>query len=345
MTSSLPWIGFSTVVVAMLAFDLGVVQRAPREPTTRSALAWSAAWFALAAAFGTSVTVALGPAKGLAFFTAYLVEQALSVDNLFVMMLVFARYRVPRAAQRRVLTWGVAGVVVLRGLMIVSGTALVEEFHVLTYVLGGFLLLASVKLAREVAAEVPSASAAPAAAQTAASSAAPSTAPSTAPSAAPPGTSRVHALIARVLPIFPDFVGERFTVVRAGVRYATPLLLALVTIELADAVFALDSIPAVFGVTTDRFIVFTSNLFAVLGLRSLFFALSGLLDRLRFLKHGLVGVLGLVGTKMVVAAWWPAPAWLSLALVTLILGGAVVASLVFTAPTPNADRIPHAERS
>jgi tellurite resistance protein TerC len=310
MTSSLPWIGFAVVVVAMIVLDLRAGQRAPdggRDPTTWAALGWSAAWFALAALFGTWVSVALGPAQGLAFATAYLVEQALSVDNLFVMMLVFARYQVPRAAQRRVLTWGIVGVVVLRGAMILSGTALVEQFHVLTYVLGGFLLVASVKLARELT---------------------PGTAPVTAPAAAPPGTSRVRALVARVWPVTPDFVGDRFTVVRAGVRHATPLLLALVTIELADAVFALDSIPAVFGITTDRFLVFTSNLFAVLGLRSLFFALSGLLDKLRFLKHGLVGVLGLVGTKMVVAAWWPAPAWLSLVLVTITLGVAIVASLV-----------------
>jgi tellurite resistance protein TerC len=333
MTSSLPWIGFAVVAVAMLVLDLTWARRAPpgaREPTARSALAWSAAWFALAVAFGLQVSVALGPEQGLAFATAYVVEQALSVDNLFVMMLVFARFGVPRAAQRRVLTWGIAGVVVLRGAMILSGAALVEQFHALTYVLGGVLLVASIKLAREIA---PGGGAA-----------APE-APPEAPGAAPPGTSRVRALVARVLPLTPDFAGERFTVVRAGVRHATPLLLALVTIELADAVFALDSIPAVFGITTDRFIVFTSNLFAVLGLRSLFFVLSSLVDKLRFLKHGLVGVLGLVGTKMVVAAWWPAPAWLSLALVTLTLGGAIVASLVSPASTPNPDRIPHAERS
>jgi len=334
MTSSVPWIGFAIVVLVMLAFDLSMAQRLPhkaREPTPQGALAWAAAWFALAAVFGTSVSAVLGPDKGLEFFTAYFVEQALSVDNLFVMMLVFARYQVPRAAQRRVLTWGIAGVVVLRGAMILSGAALVEQFHVLTYILGGFLLVASIKLAREVAPREPAT--------------APAAEPSGESSAEPPGTSRVRALIARVLPLAPDFAGDRFTVVRAGVRYATPLLVALVTIEIADAVFALDSIPAVFGITTDRFIVFTSNLFAVLGLRSLFFALSGLLDKLRFLKHGLVGVLGLVGTKMMVAAWWPAPAWLSLVLVTLILGGAIVASLMFPVSTPNPDRIPNAERS
>jgi tellurite resistance protein TerC len=321
MTRSIPWIGFALAVLVMLALDLRSARREPEGPPLRVALAWSAAWFALAGLFGLQVSVALGPAHGLAFFTAYFVEQALSVDNLFVMMLVFARYRVPRAAQRRVLTWGIAGVVVLRGLMIVSGTALIEQIHALSYVLGGFLLVASIKLAREVAGDAPAGDAPPVPdAELPPGHAGEPT--------ATPGSARVRALIARLWPLTPEFAGDRFTVVRAGVRHATPLLLALVTIEVADAVFALDSIPAVFGVTTDRFLVFTSNLFAVLGLRSVFFALSGLLDQLRFLKHGLVGVLGLVGTKMVVAAWWPAPAWLSLVLVTLVLGGAIVASLV-----------------
>lgn len=329
MSSAIPWIGFVVIVVSMLAFDLGVFRRGrdqpPPEPTVGASLAWSAAWFGLAAVFGASVSVALGPDKGLEFFTAYLVEQALSIDNLFVMMLVFASFRVPRAAQRRVLTWGIAGVVVLRGLMILSGTALVAQFHVLTYVLGGFLLLASIKLAREVGREGAGGADEP---------------------GAPPDVSRVRALVSRVMPVSDDFVGSRFTVMRDGVRHATPLLLALVTIELADAVFALDSIPAVLGITTDRFIVFTSNLFAVLGLRSLFFALSGLLDKLRFLKHGLVGVLGLVGTKMVVAAWWPTPTWLSLALVTVALGAAIVASLMFPAhSSTQAERIPDVNRS
>ncbi|MEO7730485.1 MAG: TerC/Alx family metal homeostasis membrane protein [Kofleriaceae bacterium] len=314
MTSSLPWIGLALVALALLAMDLRGAQRT-RDPTLGPALARSAAWFALAALFGAQVTRVFGATQGLAFYTAYVVEQALSLDNLFVMMLVFARYQVPRAAQRRVLTWGIAGVVVLRGAMILSGAALIEQLHVLTYVLGGFLLVASIKLARELSPEP------------------------TASPAAPPGSARVHALVSRVMPLSPDFAGDRFTVVRAGVRHATPLLLALLAIELADAVFALDSIPAVFGITTDRFIVFSSNLFAVLGLRSLFFALSGLLDKLRFLKHGLVGVLGVVGTKMVVAAWWPAPAWLSLALVAIILGGAIVASLRSPASIPNPDRI------
>jgi tellurite resistance protein TerC len=217
---------------------------------------------------------------------------------------------VPRAAQRRVLTWGIAGVVVLRGLMIVTGTALVGTFHVLTYVLGAVLLYSAFKLAREIGSDDED------------------------DSAAQPIIARVRRLVSRLLPISDDFAGSRFTVVIDGVRHATPLLLALLTIELADAIFALDSIPAVFGVTTDRFIVFTSNLFAVLGLRSLYFALSGLFQRLRYLEHGLVGVLAIIGAKMLLAMVWPAPAWLSLALVGLVLGGAIVASLVVPSIEP-----------
>lgn len=309
MPQLIPWLGFGLIVIVMLAFDLGVFQRQPREPTTGAALAWTAAWFGLAAVFGTSVAVTRGADQGLQFFTAYFVEQALSVDNLFVMMLVFARFRVPRASQRRVLTWGIAGVVLLRGVMILAGTALVQQFHVLTYVLGGFLLLAAVKLARELGR------------------------PGEPAPDEPPGGHRIRRLLARFFPITDDFVGSRFTVVRDGIRHATPLLLALVTIELADAVFAIDSIPAVFGVTTDPFIAFTSNLFAVLGLRSMFFALSGLLEKLRYLKHGLVGVLAVVGAKMVLGPIWVAPTWLSLALVSLVLGGAIGASLVSSSTT------------
>lgn len=311
MVQLIPWLGFGVIVLVMLAFDLGVFQRQPREPTTAAALAWTAAWFALAAVFGTSVAVTRGADQGLQFFTAYFVEQALSIDNLFVMMLVFARFRVPRANQRRVLTWGIAGVVLLRGVMILAGTALVQQFHVLTYVLGGFLVVAAIKLAREL--RKPAEAAAP---------------------DEPPGGLRIRRLLSRVLPITDDFVGSRFTVVRSGIRHATPLLLALVTIELADAVFAIDSIPAVFGVTTDPFIAFTSNLFAVLGLRSMYFALSGLLEKLRYLKHGLVGVLGVVGVKMLLGPVWAAPTWLSLALVSLVLGGAIVASLSSSTPAP-----------
>jgi len=301
------WVTFALVVCSMLALDLGVFQKTPREPTTKEALAWSGAWFALASLFGLGLGAALGPAKGLEFFTAYLVEQALSVDNLFVMMLVFAQLAVPRTAQKRVLVWGILGAIVLRGAMVFTGTALVTRFHFLTYAMGALLIVAAAKLLREIRRGESE------------------QAKEGEPEARPP--SRIRTLLGRIFPITDDFVGARFTVLKKGVRHATPLLLALLTIELADAVFALDSIPAVFGVTTDPLVVFTSNMFAVLGLRSLFFALSGLLDSLVYLKHGLALVLLLVGAKMLAAAVWTAPAWLTLVLVVVVLGGAVVASL------------------
>lgn len=286
-------------------------------PTTRSALAWTALWFALAAVFGAGLGIARGGDSALQFFTAYFVEQALSIDNLFVMMLVFARFRVPRASQRRVLTWGIIGVIVLRGAMILAGTALVAQFHVLTYALGAVLLVMAWKLARTLDEPDEPAEA--------------------------PQLGGVQRVLGKLLPIGDAFDGDRFTTIRGGVRFATPLLVALITIELADAVFALDSIPAVFGVTTDPVIAFTSNLFAVLGLRSLYFALAGLLDRLRYLKHGLVGVLGIVGAKMLLAMAWPMPTWLSLVLVSLVLGGAIVASLVSTHASQESET--HVEQS
>lgn len=259
-------------------------------------------WFFLAIAFGIGVTATQGAETGLAFFTAYLVEQALSVDNLFVMMLVFSRLRIPEQHQHRVLMWGIAGVVLLRGVMIATGTALIGAFHFLTYGLGALLLYTAYKLAKELDAP-PDRAELPAAA------------------------SGMRRLIARVMPITEQIHGSRFTVVIDGIRHATPLLVALVAIEAADAVFALDSIPAVLGVTTDPFVVITSNLFAVLGLRSLYFALAGMLSRLRYLQHGLVGVLAIIGAKMVLAVVVPVPTWLSLALVALTLGVAIVASL------------------
>ena len=303
------WVTFAVVVSSMLALDLGLFQKTPREPTTREALAWSAVWLALASVFGAGMSATLGPAKGLEFFTAYLVEQALSVDNLFVMMLVFAQLAVPRSAQRSVLVWGILGAVVLRGGLVFTGTALVTRFHFLTYALGALLVVAACKLLRDIRRADDRAEHEP-----------------ERPEA--PAPSHTRRVLARVLPITEGFVGARFTVVKNGVRHATPLLLALVTIEVADAVFALDSIPAVFGITTDPLVVFTSNLFAVLGLRSLFFALSGLLDDLVYLKHGLALVLVLVGAKMLAAAVWTAPSWLTLASVALVLGIAVAASLV-----------------
>ena len=195
------WVTFAIVVSCMLALDLGVLQKTPREPTTKEALAWSAVWLALASVFGVGLTVELGPAKGLEFFTAYLVEQALSVDNLFVMMLIVAQLAVPRSAQRRVLVWGILGAVVLRGALVFTGTALVTRFHFLTYALGALLVVAAVKLLRDIRKADDRAEH---------------------DDVRPPAPSPLHALLGRVLPITRGFEDARFTVVKNGVRHATP---------------------------------------------------------------------------------------------------------------------------
>ncbi len=307
LTHSALWVPFALATLVLVAFDLGLFRRRTREPTTKEAVLWSLVWLGLATVFGLVVYAMRGPERGVEFFTGYFVEQALSVDNLFVMMLIFAQLRVPRGSQRRVLLWGILGAVVLRGLLVCAGTAVVARFHPLTYALGALLVYGAVKLLREISAG-----------------------PETAETPTAPKASRLRGLVARFVPITNDLHGERFTVVLRGVRHATPLLVALLTIEIADAVFALDSIPAVLGITTDPLVVLSSNLFAVLGLRSLFVVLARLLDRLFFLKHGVAVILLLVGAKMLFAWAWAPPAWVTLALVVTVLGVATAASLFRT---------------
>jgi tellurite resistance protein TerC len=302
------WAGFGALVLVLLALDLGVLGRSKRDLGPREALFWSAGWIGIALVFGGAVTVALGTDRGVAFFTSYVVEKALSVDNLFVLLLVFGGMKVPKAAQRKVLFWGVFGAVVLRGSLIFAGAALVEHLHAVTLLFGAFLVYAGIKLV---------------------------TAKEQSPEEYEEG--RVMRFARRLLRVTTDYEGSRFFVRRAGVLFVTPLLLALVAIETADVVFALDSIPAVFGVTTDRFIVFTSNIFAVLGLRALFFALSGLLEKLHYLKHGLAAVLIFIGAKMLADPFVHVATWLSLVVIAALLGFAIAASLLL-APRALAPR-------
>lgn len=308
--SWLLWGAFALAVPILVAVDLGLFQRKPREPTLREALAWSGVWLGLALSFGAALSAVRGTKAGVEFFTGYLVEQALSADNVLVMMLVFTQLAVPPAARRRVLGWGIVGAVVLRGAFVLAGTALVERFHFVTVLLGGALLFAAAKLLRDVLREA-RLGATPAA-----------DGPAEAPVA-----PWLRRWLGRIVPLTSGYDGSRFFVVREGVRHATPLVIALVTIEVSDAIFALDSLPAVFGVSRDPLVVLTSNVFAVLGLRSLFFVLEGLVARLVYLKHALAVVLLLVGTKMVLGALWEPPTWLTLAAVALVLTVAVVASL------------------
>jgi tellurite resistance protein TerC len=278
--------------------DLGLFHRGRREPSPREAVAWSVVWVVLAALFGLGVTLRLGASAGAQFFTAYVVEKALSVDNLFVLMLVFARFGIPPAGQRRLLMSGVIGAILLRTALLLAGTAAVARFHAVTCAMGGLLVVMAIKLAltRKNGAR------------------------------GPEPLSRSGPLSSSVRDPNPEG-SVAVSVVRRIAPAAGPMLLALVAVEAADLVFALDSIPAVLGVTSSPFIALTSNVFAILGLRSLYFVVAGALSRLRHLETGLAIVLAFVGVKMALSFAVEIPAALSLAIILCILGGAALASL------------------
>jgi tellurite resistance protein TerC len=290
------WIGFTALILALLALDLGVFHRRAHAVGFREALGWSVVWVALALAFNGLLWSWYGGERALEFFTGYLIEKALAVDNIFVFLVIFATFRVPAAYQHRILFWGILGALVMRAAFIFAGAVLLERFHWVMYVFGAFLVATGVKLLRQNEAELH------------------------------PERNPLFRLFTRVVPSVPAYHGPRFTVVRDGRRYATPLLLVLVCIEATDVVFAVDSIPAIFAVTSDPFIVFTSNIFAILGLRSMFFLLAGVMDRFHYLKVGLALVLGFVGTKMLLVDVWKIPIAASLGVIGLILGGAIIAS-------------------
>ncbi len=292
------WAGFLGFVVVMLALDLGVFHRKAHQVRMKEALGWSLVWVSLALAFNGLVWWRFGSQAGLEFLTGYLIEKSLSVDNIFVFVVIFGSLSIPAVHQHRVLFWGILSALVLRAAMIFAGTALLARFHWLVYVFGGFLVLTAVKLVMAWRAG----------------------------DGATSTESRLLALARRVLPATDRYDGQRFLTRENGRRLATPLLLALVLVEVTDVIFAVDSIPAVLAITADPFIVFTSNVFAILGLRSLYFLLAGVVDRFRYLKLGLAGVLGFVGAKMLAMDVYKVPAAWSLAIIATILGASIVAS-------------------
>jgi tellurite resistance protein TerC len=292
------WIGFLAFVLLMLALDLGVFHRRQHVVGPREAAAWSAAWIAMALGFALGVFHFAGPVPGQEFLAAYLVEKSLSVDNLFVFVVLFEALRVPRSLQHRVLFWGILTALLLRAVMIFAGAAMLARFHWLTFVFGGFLIFTGWKLWSQP------------------------------PGREDQGIQRILRLVRRVLPTTPTLHGGHFLVREHGHWHATPLLVALAAIEVSDVAFAVDSIPAVFAVTTDPFIVFTSNIFAILGLRSLYFLLADLLGRFVYLRPGLAAILGYVGVKMVIVPWVKIPAGVSLLVIAGILVLAVVASVL-----------------
>jgi tellurite resistance protein TerC len=297
------WFGFNALVLALLALDLSVFNRRAHAVGMREALSWSAVWVTLALAFGAWVGASMGKQAMLEFYSGYLIEQALSVDNLFVFILIFGYFRIPPALQHRVLFWGILGALLMRGTMIAAGALLLARFHWIIYLFGGFLLFTGIRMAFGGESQVE------------------------------PEANPVIRLLRRVLPITSQFHGERFFVREPGTSgalrlVATPLFVVLALVETTDIVFAVDSIPAVFGVTRDPFLVYTSNVFAILGLRSLYFVLSGVIGTFHLLKYGLALVLAFVGGKMLLSGSLHITTGVSLAIVASILAGSVLLSLV-----------------
>ena len=303
------WATFIAFVLVMLALDLFVFGgRKAHKVSVKEAALWSLAWFSLALLFNAGLwwylNGAVGPEiadrKALEFFTGYLIEKSLSVDNVFVFLLIFAAFHVPPEYQRRVLIYGVLGAIILRAIMILAGAWVVREFSWVLYLFGVFLVVTGMRML-VMAEKTPDLEKNP-----------------------------VLKFARRHLKISAGDHGEKFSVMKNGVRYFTPLFLVLILIEVTDLVFAVDSIPAIFAITTDPFIVFTSNIFAIMGLRALYFLLADVADRFHLLKYGLAMVLTFIGAKMLIAPWYHVPVQASLAIVAVLIGASVVASLIAT---------------
>jgi len=292
------WVGFVAFVLAMLALDLGVFNRKSHAISMKEAGIWTAVWISLALIFNVVIYFWQGQTPALEFLTGYLIEKALSVDNLFVFALIFTMFAVPGKFQRRVLFWGVLGALIMRGIFIAAGAALLERFHWLIYVMGAFLIFTGIKLALQKETEIH------------------------------PDRNPLVRLVSKFFPVTKTYHGESFFVRINGALAATPLFIVLLIVESTDVVFAVDSIPAIFAVTRDPFIVYTSNVFAILGLRSLYFLLAGALDKFHYLKPALAVILSFVGLKMLISNFYKIPVGVSLGVIATLLIVAVVASLV-----------------
>jgi tellurite resistance protein TerC len=292
------WVGFSVFVLAVLALDLGVFHRKAHVVRFREAMLWSVIWVLLALAFAVWVYTEMGSEQALQFVTGYLIEQSLSVDNLFVFVLIFSTLKTPPLYQHRVLFWGILGAFVMRAIFIFAGVALIRQFHWMVYVFGAFLVYTGTKLAFHVEEEVH------------------------------PEHNPVLRFFQRFFPVTHAADDGSFFRRVEGKLYATSLFVALVLVETTDLIFATDSIPAILAISQDPFIVYTSNVFAILGLRSLYFALSGIMDMFRYLKYGLSVVLVFVGAKMLLSAWFQIPILLALGVVAGILGTSILASMM-----------------
>ena len=295
--SMLAWVVFSVIVLSMLAIDLGVFHRKAHKESMREAIAWSAVWISVALLFNLGVFFAFGRQKGMEFLAAYLIEKSLSVDNIFVFVALFTYFSVERVYQHRVLFWGILGALIMRAIFVFAGLALIERFQWITYLLGAFLVFTGFKFAKEET-EVN------------------------------PERNPVVKFFREIVPVTATFRGQSFFVRERGKWLATPLFVVLLVVEITDVIFATDSVPAVLSISHDPFIVYSSNVFAILGLRALYFVLAGAMTEFHYLRYGLAAVLIFVGGKMLIHGFYHVPIHVSLLTIFTLLSFSIFLSVV-----------------
>ncbi len=295
------WIGFAVLITFMFILDLGIFNRRSHEISFREALTWTLVWVGLAVAFNVGILFFLGADKALEFFTGYLIEESLSVDNLFVFIMIFSYFHISRALQPKILKWGIIGALVMRAAFIFLGIELFERFHWMVYVFGALLIFTGIKMAFGGEEKIE------------------------------PEKNLVVRLVRRFVPITKRIYGDRFFIRRNGVLAATPLFLTLLVVESSDVIFAVDSIPAILAVTRDPFIVYTSNVFAIMGLRSLFYLLSNVMEMFAYLKLGVSVILAFVGVKMLLSQTYPVPIFFSLGVIVGVLAISILTSITIGA--------------
>ena len=296
------WTAFNVLVLLMLAFDLGVFHRKDHRISVKEGLVWSIIWIIVALLFNVVIYFWQGYDKALQFFTGYLIERSLSIDNIFVFLLIFSYFRVPAKYQYKVLFWGILGALVFRGLFIAIGAILIAEFHWVIYIFGAFLVYTGIKMGLAGDTKIE------------------------------PEKNPVLRFVRKFLPISPGYVNGHFFVKGKKGLLATPLFVVLIVVETTDVVFAVDSIPAIFAITLDPFIVYTSNVFAILGLRALYFAIAGLMDIFHFLKYGLSAILSFVGVKMLLSGWYKIPDLVALGIIAGLLALSIIISIMKPLP-------------
>jgi len=304
------WVVFAVIVLGLLAIDLGVFHRRSHTVKIREALIWSAVWIGLALVFNIFVLYTRGPVPAMEFLTGYLVEEALSVDNLFVFLMIFSYFRVPSEYQHKVLFWGIIGELAMRAAFILAGIALIQKFHWVMYIFGLFLVITGIKMVRSDDNEID------------------------------PERNPVLKLFRRLMPVSDQYDRDNFFTRHNGRLFATPLFIVLLMVETTDVIFAVDSIPAILGITTDPFIVYTSNVFAILGLRSIYFALAGLMQIFHYLKYGLCVILVFVGSKMLLADIYKIPVVVALGTIIGVLVIAILASVIWTSKDGDSEAKP-----